>query len=137
MRINVETGAPVDMVSGQAEKEIVLGAREDLTFVLPRLGHLDAIRIEAGPFGDGSVFSQARLLRRLGFEGRLCAQGPLISDQLHMARGAGFDEIEPSEETLLRHNSEAWRNAAGRYQVSHLARLKNAAWPIDRTPQNA
>ncbi len=127
MRILVETGEAVEMTTEQGGPEIDIGAREDLASVLPELDRLHAIRIDAGSFGDGSVFSQARLLRRLGFTGRLRAKGPLIPDQLHMARGAGFDEIEPDAAILARHDSAAWRIAAGRYRTSYLARLKEPA----------
>jgi uncharacterized protein (DUF934 family) len=128
MRILVETGALVEKTTGNHGPEIDIGARADLTPILSESDWPRAIRIDAGSFGDGSVFSQARLLRRLGFTGRLCAKGPLIPDQLHMARGAGFDEIEPDAAILVRHKSTAWRTAAGRYRTSYLNRLKNPTW---------
>ncbi|NOX73812.1 MAG: DUF934 domain-containing protein [Alphaproteobacteria bacterium] len=137
MRIQVETGAALEIAGAQAGQEITLDARDDLAAILRRLDRLSAIRIRAGAFGDGSVFSQARLLRRLGFSGRLCAAGPLIPDQLHMARGAGFDEIEPDAEILARHDDAAWRRAADRYRTTYLARLKGPACLTERTNQNA
>jgi uncharacterized protein (DUF934 family) len=137
MRIQVETGVANKAAHRQAGQEITLNAHADLSGVLSGLDQVAAIRIKAGAFGDGTVFSQARLLRRLGYSGRLCAAGALIPDQLHMARGAGFDEIEPDADILARHDLSAWRRAADRYRISYLARLKGAAWPSERTYQNA
>ena len=63
----------------------------DLIFMPP---HLQIIRIDFPNFADGRGFTLARLIRLLGFVGRLRAKGHIIADQYAMARRSGFDEVE-------------------------------------------
>ena len=60
----------------------------------PWLDRLALIRVAFPAMGDGRGFSIARRLRAMGYAGRLRAAGPLIADQLRVARRVGFDEIE-------------------------------------------
>ena len=64
------------------------------------------IRIDFPSFADGRGFTLARLIRLLGFTGRLRAKGHVIADQYAMARRSGFDEIEISSELASRQSEE-------------------------------
>ncbi len=58
------------------------------------LDGVDMVRINFGAFTDGRGFSLARLLRMLGYHGRVRAGGTLLADQYAMIRRCGFDEVE-------------------------------------------
>ena len=77
----------------------------DLIFMPP---HLQMIRIDFPNFADGRGFTLARLIRLLGFVGRLRAKGHIIADQYAMARRSGFDEVEISAELAERQPEEQW-----------------------------
>ena len=70
--------------------------------------HLRLIRIDFPSFADGRGFTLARLIRLLGFMGRLRAKGHVIADQYAMARRLGFDEIEISPDLAKRQPEEHW-----------------------------
>lgn len=71
-----------------------------------------AIRIAFPTFSDGRGFTLAARLRRMGFTGRLRAQGHLIADQYAMARRSGFDEVEISADLAARQPEAQWRARA-------------------------
>ena len=56
-------------------------------------------------FADGRGFSQAKLLRSLGYTGKLRAAG-IIADQMRYAKQCGFDQFELNSE----HNTSATLN---------------------------
>ncbi|MEE9388710.1 MAG: DUF934 domain-containing protein [Paracoccaceae bacterium] len=60
-------------------------------------------------FADGRGFTLARHLRQLGYTGRLRAMGHLIADQYTMARRAGFDEVEISDDLATRQPWPQWQ----------------------------
>lgn len=66
------------------------------------------IRIHFPTFSDGRGFTLAARLRRLGFTGRLRAQGHVIADQYAMARRSGFDEVEIGDDLAARQPEEQW-----------------------------
>lgn len=69
---------------------------------LPRLA---LIRLHFPAFADGRAYSQARLLRRLGFSGHLRATGKaIVLDQALELRAAGFDSVELREDQ----SPQAW-----------------------------
>jgi uncharacterized protein (DUF934 family) len=70
--------------------------------------HLLMIRIGFPNFADGRGFTLARLIRLLGFTGRLRAKGHVIADQYAMARRSGFDEVEVTAELAKRQPEEQW-----------------------------
>ena len=70
--------------------------------------HLLMIRIDFPNFADGRGFTLARLIRLLGFTGRLRAKGHVIADQYAMARRSGFDEVEVTAELAKRQPEEQW-----------------------------
>lgn len=67
------------------------------------------IRIDFPSFADGRGFSIARRLRTMGYTGRLRAHGHVIADQYAMARRAGFDEVEISDELAARQPVDQWQ----------------------------
>lgn len=75
----------------------------------PHLADIDLIRVAFPAVSDGRGFTLARQLRRMGFEGRLRAAGHLIADQYAMARRAGFDEVEITEDKARRQPAEQWQ----------------------------
>ncbi len=77
------------------------------------------IGIEFPSHSDGRGFTIAKKLRRLGFNGRLRAVGPVIPDQFADLIACGFNEIEISEEQLLRQPLEHWQLALGQYSNSY------------------
>ena len=124
MRVDVETGLLSAADEARVTRELAISAREDPTAI--DLSSVSAIRIDVPSFGDGSAFSLAHQLRLLGFKGPICIKGALLPDQVHMARGAGADTIEPTVEILARQNPKAWIAAAARYRTQYPSLLKRA-----------
>ncbi|SMF67122.1 Uncharacterized conserved protein, DUF934 family [Tistlia consotensis] len=85
----------------------------------PQLAGLDLVSIVFPSYADGRGFSLARRLRRLGFERRLRARGPLIADQLADALACGFDEIELDEASAGRQPIEQWLRAAEAFTANY------------------
>lgn len=73
------------------------------------LGGAVLVRVAFPAFSDGRGLTLARLLRGRGFTGRLRATGHVISDQYAMARRAGFDEVEISDDLAARQPEDQWR----------------------------
>ncbi|MEM6307119.1 MAG: DUF934 domain-containing protein [Pseudomonadota bacterium] len=70
--------------------------------------HAPMLRIDFPNFADGRGFTIAAQLRRMGYNGRLRARGHIIADQYAMARRAGFDEIEISDDLAARQDQSQW-----------------------------
>ena len=77
-----------------------------LTGRLDRVVHM--IRVDFPAVADGRGFTIARQLRLMGYAGRLRAAGHVIADQYAMARRAGFDEVEISDDLALRQPEDQW-----------------------------
>ncbi|MCY4543224.1 MAG: DUF934 domain-containing protein [Rhodobacteraceae bacterium] len=81
---------------------------------------LRVVRIPFPDFVDGRGFSLAASIRRLGYRGRLRAQGYLISDQYRQARQSGFDEVVIDRRLAARQPERLWLEnvsvAPGSYQ---------------------
>lgn len=86
-----------------------------------------AIRIEFPAFSDGRGFTLARMLRLAGFAGRLRAKGHVIADQYAMARRAGFDEVEISDDLAARQPEEQWLARADWRAHDYQSRLRARA----------
>ena len=80
--------------------------------LIGQLDSIDLIRVDFPSFADGRGFSIARTLRRLGFAGRLRAQGHVIADQYAMARRSGFDEVEIDDDLAVRQPEDQWLRRA-------------------------
>lgn len=91
---------------------------------LAGLLHVAMIRIDFPSFADGRGFTLATRLRQLGFEGRLRAKGHVIADQYAMARRAGFDEVEISDDLAARQPEDQWRARADWRAHHYQARLR-------------
>ncbi len=91
---------------------------------VPENTHL--IRIDFPSFADGRGFTLARHLRRLGYTGRLRATGQLIADQYAMARRAGFDEVEISDQLAQRQPWPHWQARANWRDHDYQSRLGHA-----------
>ncbi|MEQ8897867.1 MAG: DUF934 domain-containing protein [Roseovarius sp.] len=89
-----------------------------------RLEGVEAIRVDFPSFADGRGFTIARQLRLMGFTGRLRARGHVIADQYAMARRAGFDEVEISDELAARQPEDEWKFRANWQAHDYQARLR-------------
>ena len=90
-------------------------------------GQLDdvaMIRVAFPSFADGRGFTIARQLRLMGYRGRLRAAGHVIADQYAMARRAGFDEVEISDDLAARQPEDQWRFRADWQDHDYQARLR-------------
>lgn len=96
----------------------------DLLDLDGHLHRIDLIRIAFPSFADGRGFSLARNLRRMGFVGRLRAEGHVLADQYAMARRSGFDEVEIDDVLAERQPAAQWRARAEWQAHDYQARLR-------------
>lgn len=89
-----------------------------------RLSKIDMIRVDFPSSADGRGFTIARRLRLMGFAGRLRARGHVIADQYAMARRAGFDEVEISDDLATRQPEDQWRFRANWQAHDYQSRLR-------------
>ncbi|MFU1476808.1 DUF934 domain-containing protein [Roseovarius sp. C7] len=89
-----------------------------------RLTNTPLIRVDFPSFADGRGFTIARQLRLMGYTGRLRARGHVIADQYAMARRAGFDEVEISDELATRQPEDQWLFRADWRNHDYQARLR-------------
>lgn len=80
---------------------------------------LPILGIEFPTYADGRGATLAKRLRRLGFMGKLRAIGPLIPDQFSDLIACGFDEVEITEEQLIRQPIEQWISVTKSLTVSY------------------
>ena len=84
------------------------------------------IRVDFPNFADGRGFTIARQLRLMGYRGRLRASGHVIADQYAMARRAGFDEVEISDDLAARQPQDHWLARANWRAHDYQTRLGHA-----------
>lgn len=89
-----------------------------------RLGGIGMIRVDFPAVADGRGYTIARKLRLMGYAGRLRARGHVIADQYAMARRAGFDEVEISDDLARRQPEDQWRARANWQAHDYQARLR-------------
>lgn len=100
-----------------------------------RLDSIQMIRVAFPSFADGRGFTFAAQLRRMGYRGRLRARGHVIADQYAMARRAGFDEVEISDDLAARQPQAQWLARADWQAHDYQARLRGQApLPEPRKP---
>ena len=87
------------------------------------------VRIDFPSFADGRGFTLGAELRRLGFAGRLRARGHVIADQYAMARRAGFDEVEISDDLAARQPEDQWLARSNWQAHDYQSRLRGNAAP--------
>ncbi|MYK32356.1 MAG: DUF934 domain-containing protein, partial [Boseongicola sp. SB0670_bin_30] len=85
---------------------------------------IDLIRVNFPEFADGRGFTIARVLRLMGYSGRIRAVGHVIADQYAMARRAGFDEVEIDDELAARQPEEQWLRRANWQSNDYQAMLR-------------
>lgn len=121
--------APDDLPGDWAEapgpgiRHLHLAPGADPEGLAPHLGGLEAIRIAFPAFNDGRGFTLAARLRRMGFAGRLRAQGHVLADQYAMARRSGFDEVEIPEALATRQPEPQWLTRANWQAHAYRARV--------------
>ncbi len=93
---------------GPGVTRLHLRSDADPEALAPHLADLAAIRVAFAAFNDGRGFTLAARLRRMGFAGRLRAEGPVLADQYAMARRAGFDEVAIPEVLAARQPENQW-----------------------------
>ncbi|MDF1873095.1 DUF934 domain-containing protein [Vannielia sp.] len=101
-----------DLPTEAAVVAVDLAPEDDPTALADHLQQIDMIRVACPSCADGRGFTQARTLRRAGFQGRLRAAGHVISDQYAMARRCGFDEVEISPDLAARQPAPEWQARA-------------------------
>ncbi len=101
-----------------------LPSTADARVLQPRLNAIPLIRVDFPAFNDGRGFTIARLLRAMGYSGRLRAKGHVLADQYAMARRAGFDEVEISDTLAARQPEADWLRRANWREHDYRARLR-------------
>ena len=90
---------------------------------LPRYLNAALIAVEFPAMTDGRGFTLARLLRELGYQGRIRATGGLIADQYAMARRVGIDEVQIPASLARRQPAAQWLARADWRDWDHRSRL--------------
>lgn len=91
---------------------------------LPKALDASMVRIAFPSFADGRGFTLASQLRKLGYKGRLRAQGHVIADQYAMARRSGFDEVEINDDLAARQPQDQWLRRANWQAHDYQARVR-------------
>jgi len=91
---------------------------------IPLCSALQMIRVDFPSSADGRGFTIAKQLRLRGYTGRLRAKGHVLADQYAMARRAGFDEVEISDDLATRQPEDQWLARANWQDHNYQARLR-------------
>ncbi len=87
--------------------------------VAPHFDRLSLISVDFPSFADGRGFSIGHCLRSLGYQGRLRATGPVISDQFDFLLACGFDEVSLPDSVAERQPPEHWAATPGRITLGY------------------
>jgi uncharacterized protein (DUF934 family) len=87
--------------------------------VKPHFDRLSLISVDFPSFTDGRGFSIGHCLRALGYQGRLRATGPVISDQFDYLLACGFDEVSLPDSVAERQPPEHWVATPGRFTLGY------------------
>lgn len=112
-----------DLADAPTAEAVTLAPTDKAADLADRLSGLKLIRVTFPAFNDGRGFTIGHDLRLLGFTGRLRAAGHVLADQYAMARRAGFDEVEISDEIAARQPENQWRFRADWRAHDHRSRL--------------
>jgi uncharacterized protein (DUF934 family) len=133
-----ETGAvivPLERLSEGLDSGLELGVHLpndiDPEAVKPHFDRLSLISVGFPSFADGRGFSVGHCLRNLGFEGRLRATGPVISDQFDYLLACGFDEVSLPDSVAGRQPPEHWVAAPGRITLGYQRGLNGRGSILD------
>jgi uncharacterized protein (DUF934 family) len=116
------TAAQAGVCSGA--RALDLAPTADVAALTGHLAGIALIRIAFPSFADGRGFTLARRLRLMGYTGRLRAAGHVIADQYAMARRAGFDEVEISDDLAARQPVAQWKFRADWRAHDYQSRLR-------------
>ena len=108
-----DAGLGIDLAS-DADPELLRGI----------LDTIPMIRVDFPSFADGRGFTIARVLRLMGYTGRLRAKGHVIADQYAMARRSGFDEVEIDTNLANRQPEDQWLARANWREHDYQRRLR-------------
>lgn len=117
---------PDALAANSVARGLDLPSDTDPEMLAGRLDCIDLIRIDFPSFADGRGFTIARQLRLMGYSRRLRAGGHVIADQYAMARRAGFDEVEISDEMAARQPEDQWLYRANWQAHDYQSRLRRA-----------
>ncbi|MEM9988544.1 MAG: DUF934 domain-containing protein [Pseudomonadota bacterium] len=89
------------LIEGQDEDVPSLSLEHDVdsTQDMPDLSGVERVVLTFPAFRDGRAFTQAQVLRQLGFEGDIRATGALFLDQYSFALRCGFTSFEVGDNT--------------------------------------
>jgi len=93
-------------VEGPIAVQFDIAAKAD--DLMPWFDRIDLVILPFASSSDGRGFSQARVLRQLGYTGRIRARGHVLVDQFRAALRAGIDEIEIDARQSDRNPEEQW-----------------------------
>ena len=116
--------AVADLAANDDNIGVDLASTADPHGLANRLTSIPLIRIDFPAFSDGRGFTIARTLRAIGYKGRLRAKGHVIPDQYAMARRAGFDEVEISDDLAARQPEQDWLRRANWRMHDYQSRLR-------------
>ncbi len=108
-----------DALNSRLELGVHLPNDTDPEAVKPHFERLSLISVGFPSFADGRGFSIGHSLRSLGFEGRLRATGPVISDQFDYLLACGFDEVSLPDAVAERQPPEHWAATPGRITLGY------------------
>ena len=121
-----ESGAvivPLERLEEALESGLELGVHlpndTDPESVKPHFERLALISVDFPSFADGRGFSIGHCLRSLGYQGRLRATGPVISDQFDYLLACGFDEVSLPDSVAERQPPEHWVATPGRITLGY------------------
>ncbi|MEM6650448.1 MAG: DUF934 domain-containing protein [Pseudomonadota bacterium] len=97
----------------------------DLTKSTPDLSGVERVELTFPAFKDGRAFTQAQVLRQLGFEGDIRATGALFLDQYSFALRCGFTSFEVADEADVEGIMESVNRFPAFYQSTAAGR---AVW---------
>ena len=113
------------LLTATSEDQVLLLANsDDPALAVPFFTHVTEIKITFPSFSDGRGFTLARLLRNLGYEGRLIAKGHVLADQYAMARRVGFDGVDIASDLAARQSQSQWLGRANWEENHYQARLR-------------
>ncbi|RED49639.1 DUF934 domain-containing protein [Aestuariispira insulae] len=101
------------LLEGNHSYGIVLAPLDEVEELRDDLDRIAVIAVTFPTFANGTGFSQAQLLRRMGFKGELRARGHIIQDQYMYLDRCGFDTLETDKENVV----EAWKEALSEMTV--------------------
>lgn len=82
------------------------------------LDSISLIVLDIHPFTDGRPFTQARILRDIGYQGEIRARGDFLRDQMFFLSRVGVDAFEFPEDVDLQDRLKAFEEFTVTYQAA-------------------